>query len=267
MKLKHISFALLAMALVACAATAGASDNFSTETRTVKAGQFASLQVNGSLPVELRQVPDSAGVVIISASERAMPFVSVGVSDGTLVLHFTGRGRESLLASEVRNIKVYCGRNLSQLQLTGSGSIAAGSLHSQGDVTVVSTGSGSLALGSCQCQNLTAALMGSGSIAIGSVRARNVSTSLAGSGSLAAAGIDATAFNCTISGSGSATAVGKAGRASLALRGSGVLNATRLQASSLDVSVTGSGIIDYNRSTSNVKIVSGRDNGGKVTHL
>lgn len=259
---KYLYAVLTAVAfLLACPQRALAAD-----PRTTAAGSFSAVQVAGALPVELRQVPDSAGIVIISASERALPFVKVSNTDGTLCIHFDGHGRDLPLASEVRAIRAYYGHDMRQLLLTGSCRVVAAGMHTSDDLTVVVTGGGSLTLDRIDCRNFTASLTGSGHIGLNGLRTRNAGTSVAGSGSLSAAGIDATAFNCTISGSGSASVEGHVADASLALRGSGQLNASSLMAGALDISVTGSGTVSYNRVAKEVKIISGHDNGGTVTY-
>ncbi len=257
---------LTILATAALLAAGGTLKAAGADSDRVAAGRFSAVRTEGRLPVELRQVPDSAGIVIITASERALPLVAVANSGGTLCLSFTGRGRDSRLASEVKSVVAYCGRDLSLLTLEGSCSVTASGLHSQADITAVVTGSGSLCLRSTSCANLTASLTGSGVIRLEGLRARNCSTSLAGSGSLRLSGIDATAFNCTLSGSGIVRAAGHAAKASLALRGSGTLDARELMAGALDISVSGSGSVGYNRGANELKILSGHDNGGTVTN-
>lgn len=250
--------------LLTLAATAAA---IAAETgRTTAAGRFGAVHVEGALRVDLRQVPDSAGTVIISASERAMPLVHVSNADGTLCIRFEGRGNNGPLAAEVKSIRAYCGRDITQILLTGHGFVSVDGLHTADDLTAVVTGSGAMHLGRIDCRNLTASLSGSGLISIDGLRARNASTSVAGSGTVSAAGIDATAFNCTLSGSGSARVAGHCARASMALRGSGTLDAAGLHAGDIDISVTGSGTVSYNRGANEIRIIAGKDLGGKVTN-
>ncbi|MDE6497176.1 MAG: DUF2807 domain-containing protein [Muribaculaceae bacterium] len=230
-------------------------------------GTFNVLRVEGSIAVDLRQQPDSAGIVKIYASDRAMPGVSVTCTDGTLSVSYKAESALHNYAAEVERVVVYCGRDMRQISLTGSGSVNARGINSTTEITAVVTGSGAMRLYSPHCLNLTASLTGSGAMMLDAVKARNVSTSVTGSGALKVDALDATSFNCTLSGSGSVRVAGNTGKASLALRGSGSLNASDLNASSLGISVSGSGIIRYNPATANIKTVSGRIDGrGNATN-
>ncbi len=255
MKIKHtsLSLAAAAIALVACAS----ASSLNMLTHSTVAGRFSALRVSGSLGVELRQVPDSAGMVVVEASERAMPHVKISNTDGTLHVNYTPDEPSRHYGREVKRVVVYCGEGgVGQLTLGGSGAISASGLRTRGDLTAVLSGSGAMSLRDVSCANFTATLSGSGALSLDGVKARNVSTSLIGSGALSA-DVDATAFNCTVSGSGAASVRGKADKVSLALRGSGVLDASRLGCSQLSVSAAGSGILKYNTSVT-PKIVSGR---------
>lgn len=229
--------------------------------RSLHTGTFNVLRVEGSIAVDLRQMPDSAGLVKIYASDRAMPGVSVTCTDGTLSVHYKAEGPLQDYGAEVKRVVVYCGRDMRQISLTGSGSVNAGGINTSTELTAVVTGSGSMKLSAPHCLNLTGSITGSGAMLLDAVKARNVSTSVTGSGALKVEALDATSFNCTLSGSGSVQVAGNAGKASLALRGSGSLNASALNASSLGISVSGSGIIRYNPATANIKTVSGRIDG------
>ncbi|MBD5277018.1 MAG: hypothetical protein HDS30_05125 [Bacteroides sp.] len=254
--------AFLALAAHTSCVTATASE------RSMRAGTFSALSVVGSLPVELRQFPDSAGRVNIYASERALPGVAVTCTDGTLSISYKAESPLLNYATEVQSVVVYCGRDLRQINLTGSGSVKATGVNISTELTVVATGSGSVKLMAPHCLNLTASLTGSGSMLLDAVKARNVSTSVTGSGSMKVDALDATAFNCTLCGSGRASVAGHADKSSLALRGSGSLNATELGSGSLSISVSGSGAIRYNTATANIKTVSGRIDGrGKASNI
>lgn len=264
--MKSLLFSLLASVLL-IPAVAGCVSATAAE-RSLQAGAFSALRVEGSIAVELRQLPDSAGRVVIHASDRALPGVSVTCADGTLAISYKPESPLHNYAAEVSGVVVYCGRDLRQISLTGSGSVDASGINTSGDLTVLLTGSGAMKLNAPHCLNLTGSLTGSGAMMIDAAKARNVSTSVAGSGALKVKDVDATSFNCTISGSGSAIVAGHTEKASLALRGSGSLNASALAASSLGISVTGSGIIRYNPATTNIKTVSGRIDGrGNATNM
>ncbi|MDE6109222.1 MAG: DUF2807 domain-containing protein, partial [Muribaculaceae bacterium] len=231
-------------------------------------GSGSCVYETGTLGVHSSSAPDSAGCVRIYASERALPGVSATCSDGTLALRYKAESPMQNYGSEVKRIVVYCGRDMHQINLTGSGSIDARGINSSSELTVLVTGSGSMKLQAPHCLNLTGSITGSGSLLLDAVKARNVSTSVMGSGALKVPALDATTFNCTLTGSGSVTVAGNAGKASLALRGSGALNASALNSSSLGLSVTGSGTIRYNPATANIKTVSGRTDGrGNATNI
>lgn len=253
MTLKRLSL-LVAIALGCCLHGTAA-------TRALRAGFFASLRTTGPLPVELRQVPDSAGIVVITASERALPQVKIANTDGTLCVDYEHADARDNYAREVRRVVVYCGRELHTVATTGSGTVSIGRLHTSTELTAVATGSGKLTLAHVDCLNFTGSLTGSGALVLDGLKARNISTSCMGSGRIVATGVDANAFNCTLSGSGTASIAGHAAKASLALRGSGVLKASALDCANVSVSASGSGSIRYNPATAHIKVLSGRNDG------
>jgi hypothetical protein len=258
MKLKHIF--LLAAAIITCVAACSSVDSALTVRRTA-AGPFTALRSSGPLPVEIRQVPDSAGTVVIEASDRALAHVHVANSDGTLIIDWQRAGNVRDYSREVKSIKVYCGTELRQITQTGSGIVNLPALHTQSELTLVNTGSGAIRMGRTDCLNFTGSNTGSGLIKIASLKARNISTSATGSGMLQLDTVEANSFNCTLTGSGMAQVGGHASKASLALRGSGMLSAGNLKSSSLSLSVTGSGMLKYDSAASAVKIISGHTNG------
>jgi len=263
MRLKHISL-LIATFLIAVAACSGTESAISAHRTS--AGPFSAVRTTGSMPVELRQNADSAGLVIIEASDRAIAQVKITNAAGTLVIEYDSRNGLANYSREVKRITAYCGREMRQLILTGSGMLKTRNLHTPTELTAVLTGSGMLTLDNVDCLNFTGSLTGSGMLDIDGIKARNISTSGTGSGALDIDGINATSFNCTVSGSGMASVNGHAAKASLALRGSGLVNASGLNSRSVSVSATGSGAVKYNTNASDVKIISGRDHGnGNVT--
>ncbi len=233
MKLKHIF--LLAAAIITCVAACSSVDSALTVRRT-DAGPFTALRSSGPLPVEIRQVPDSAGTVVIEASDRALAHVHVANSDGTLIIDWQRAGNVRDYSREVKSIKVYCGTELRQITQTGSGIVNLPALHTQSELTLVNTGSGAIRMGRTDCLNFTGSNTGSGLIKIASLKARNISTSATGSGMLQLDTVEANSFNCTLTGSGMAQVGGHASKASLALRGSGMLSAGNLKSSSLSLS-------------------------------
>lgn len=255
MKLKHISLLTFA---VAVAVAACSSTDSALATRHASAGAFSSLHVSGSLKVELRQVPDSAGNVIIEATDRAMAHVHVHNSDGTLTVGYDSDKGRANYAREVKRVVAYCDRDMRQITLSGSGMVKSDGLRTAGDITAVVTGSGMVSLDRVDCRNFTGSLAGSGMLALDDIKARNVSTSCSGSGMVKVAGVNAAAFNCTVSGSGMGRVSGSASKISLALRGSGMVDASGLAAQSVNVSCSGSGMVKFDKSAPNVKIVSGR---------
>ena len=255
MKLKHFSL-LMIIAAAAFAACAGA-ETAVTEHRT-SAGAFTAVQAEGSLVVEVRQNPDSAGMVMVQASERALPLVKIGNSDGTLVVRLDKSTPDyNRYTREIKRVIAYCGRDLSLASQTGSGILKIGPLHTNTDLTAVLTGSGILEINGASCLNFTGSRSGSGVLKLAGIKARNVSTSGSGSGVVSVDNVAATSFNCTVNGSGVATVSGSASKASLALHGSGVVNAKALSCPVLSVSVAGSGILNYNPSVQ-PRIVSGK---------
>ena len=243
MKLKNISLLMvvLAAAVVACSSTESA-----VSSRRMSAGQFSTVVVSGSLPVELRQVPDSAGQVVVMASDRAMADVRVACTGGTLAISYESKPGTTGYSREVKRVVAYCGREVQQLRLTGSGMLSSKGLRTASDLTVVLTGSGMMNLDDVVCANFTGSLTGSGM-----VNAKDV---------------DAVSFNCTESGSGMVNAAGTATKASLALRGSGMVNAKGMRTHSVSVSCSGSGMVNYDSSAPEVKVVSGRQTSkGTVT--
>lgn len=263
MKLKNISLLMVALAaaVVACSSTES-----TLSSRHMSAGKFSTVVVSGSLPVELRQVPDSAGQVVVTASDRAMADVRVVNSGSTLAISYESKPGTQGYSREVKRVVAYCGREIGQLRLTGSGMLSSKSLRTASDLTVVLTGSGMINLNDAVCANFAGSLTGSGMLNINGLKARNVSVSGTGSGMLNAKDVDASSFNCTESGSGMINTSGTATKASLALRGSGMVNAKELRTQSVSVSCSGSGMVNYDPSATGVKVVSGRPNGkGTVT--
>ena len=251
MKLKNISLLMvvLAAAVVACSSTESA-----VSSRRMSAGQFSTVVVSGSLPVELRQVPDSAGQVVVMASDRAMADVRVACTGGTLAISYESKPGTTGYSREVKRVVAYCGREVQQLRLTGSGMLSSKGLRTASDLDDV------------VCANFTGSLTGSGMLNAKGLKARNVSISGTGSGMVNAKDVDAVSFNCTESGSGMVNAAGTATKASLALRGSGMVNAKGMRTHSVSVSCSGSGMVNYDSSAPEVKVVSGRQTSkGTVT--
>lgn len=258
MKFKHISllFVAAAAAFTACAGVETAV----TDHRTT-AGNFTAVQAEGPLVVEVHQNPDSAGMVVVRASERALPLVKIGNSDGTLLVRLDKSTPDyNRYTREIKNVTVYCGRELKLVSQTGSGILKINPLHTNTDLTAVLTGSGILEFYSASCLNFTGSRSGSGILKLAGIKARNVSTSGSGSGMITIDNVAATSFNCTVNGSGMATVSGTASKASLALHGSGIVNAKALKCPTLSVSVAGSGILNYNPSVQ-PRIISGRATG------
>lgn len=263
MKLKNIS---LLMVVLAGAVLACSSTESTLSSRHMSAGQFSSVVVSGSIPVELRQVPDSAGQVVVMASDRAMPDVQVANNGGTLAISYKSKPGVAGYSREVKRVVAYCGREVTQLRLTGSGMLCTKGLRTASDLTVVLTGSGMISLSDIVCANFAGSLTGSGMLNANELKARNVSISGTGSGMVNANDVDASSFNCTESGSGMVNASGSATKASLALRGSGMVNAKGLRTQSVSVSCSGSGMVNYDPSATGVKVVSGRQTAkGTVT--
>ena len=185
MKLKHIF--LLAAAIITCVAACSSVDSALTVRRTA-AGPFTALRSSGPLPVEIRQVPDSAGTVVIEASDRALAHVHVANSDGTLIIDWQRAGNVRDYSREVKSIKVYCGTELRQITQTGSGIVNLPALHTLDTVEANSfnctlTGSGMAQVGG-HASKASLALRGSGMLSAGNLKSSSLSLSVTGSGML-----------------------------------------------------------------------------------
>ena len=197
MKLKNISLLMvvLAAAVVACSSTESA-----VSSRRMSAGQFSTVVVSGSLPVELRQVPDSAGQVVVMASDRAMADVRVACTGGTLAISYESKPGTTGYSREVKRVVAYCGREVQQLRLTGSGMLNAKGLKAR-NVSISGTGSGMVNAKDVDAVSFNCTESGSGMVNAAGT-ATKASLALRGSGMVNAKGMRTHSVSVSCSGSG-----------------------------------------------------------------
>ena len=197
MKLKNISLLMvvLAAAVVACSSTESA-----VSSRRMSAGQFSTVVVSGSLPVELRQVPDSAGQVVVMASDRAMADVRVACTGGTLAISYESKPGTTGYSREVKRVVAYCGREVQQLRLTGSGMLSSKGLKAR-NVSISGTGSGMVNAKDVDAVSFNCTESGSGMVNAAGT-ATKASLALRGSGMVNAKGMRTHSVSVSCSGSG-----------------------------------------------------------------
>lgn len=168
----------------------------------LKVDDFMELKVSGRLNVEYRNVPDSAGIVIIDGpDEQQFSWVEV-----------TGKGKKAHLALKIPDDVATVGQPLPSVTVYSS---YLTRVTNEGDSTV-------RVLTTANVAEFSAQVIGNGRLGVHAINAGNVTASL-----LAGRGIVALTGKCT--------------SLSLRLNGTGVIQADALRSQDASVWVTGTG--------------------------
>lgn len=206
-------------------------------SQTIDIGQFEGITLEGIGNVQVKQGDSDS--LVVTTDDNILPLLDIGVKGDDLVLGI--RGRIEIVPSRTVTYDITV-KNLSQVTLSGSGSIHAGAftgstvkidLSGSGDIRFDAlsadqilprvTGSGSVKLDNIAAGDVDAAITGSGQISLGG-KVQTQELNLDGSGAYNNGDLAADATKVDISGSGSALVQAK---------------------NTLDISVNGSGKVEY----------------------
>jgi hypothetical protein len=211
-----LSIGLLAGCTLGMLNVTTGSGNVISEDREVN--NFDGVDLAGSGDLIITQGDEEA--LVIEAEDNILPLIESEVRNGTLRL---GMKPTSGIVNTRRGIKYYLTvQNLSEIMLSGSGSISAEQLDSG---------------------NLAVNVSGSGEVAIDELTADEVSMQISGSGNIDVAG-SVDQQRLVVSGSGNYRAGDLASQiADIRVSGSG--EATVWASESLNIEISGSGDVEY----------------------
>ncbi len=159
---------------------------------------FDGVKLAGTGELDLRQGEQES--LTIEADDNILPRILTEVTGGTLVIRMERGVSVSPTTPIQYSLTV---KDLANLELSGSGKINSGPLHSR-DFSVRLPGSGSIRFDDLTADTLTAEISGSGSIQVpGKVVSQNVSIS--GSGDYDGRSLQSRSADVSVSGSGDST--------------------------------------------------------------
>lgn len=191
----------------------------------LRVADFSGMYVKGPCEVELRNVPDSAGMMVVTASDDAYRALKKVHDDETLYI--------SVEHSDAACVK------------KGLKSVVAYLPSLPGDFNLVVSGGSTVRGHSLSCSMLYVSVTGRGDVSFsGSVEASNINCSLTGSACISLAGIAAKTLYATLKGSGSINLAGNVvAQAALVVKGKGDIDISKLRSGSLKENVFGDGKI------------------------
>lgn len=249
------SIIILTSVLSLSAATAASAQ---TERHLLKANDFDELYIKGACRVDLREVADSTGMIVITADHSAYDAIEKQHAGQSLYISVAQGARPISRGGRIPVI-VYCPRNMKAISLSGNGAIEGSGIVADDELALIVSGPGTIKLSDCSAQNINVTITGSGKIELGTgVTASNINCSLTGSGHIYADRLTATTLSGTVRGSGGISVSGSSPKSSFVMNGSGTIDLSGLVSSDLKLNLYGEGEIRYStgtpvKSTGNVK--------------
>ncbi len=223
--------------------------NARTERHLLKANDFDELYIKGACAVDLREVSDSTGMIVITADHNAYDAIEKQHAGRSLYIS-VARGARPISQGSLIPVTVYCPRNMKVISLSGNGAIEGSGIVAVDELAVIVSGPGSIKLSDCSAQNINVSITGSGNIELGKgVTASNINCSLTGSGHISADRRTATSLSGTVRGSGSINVSGSSPKSSFVMNGSGTIDLSGLVSSDLKLNLYGEGEIRYSTGT------------------
>lgn len=233
------------------------SVNAQMTNHILQSRSFSELYISGSVNVECRQVADSSGMIVFSASPQILNKIICN-NEGDRLNISLGKTGTLDVAKNLSKIIVYYASPLSTISYTGSGRVVVVNPPINETIAVLLTGSGNLKVGSINAHHLSCSVAGSGNLSIsGNTIVDNITCSVSGSGAVEIAHANSKKTNATVNGPGDFVINGHSEDASFAIKGSGNIDASTLDCATMTVGVYGSGRVYCSNRVSNL-ISSGR---------
>ncbi len=208
----------LSLILVFCAAAI--CGNAQQRRHVLRVADYSALYVKGPCMVELRNRPDSAGMLVVTATDEAFAGLSKAHDNGTLYLSVDHAD------NSLKPIVAYLPSGMEDFNLiTGNGA----SVNSDG----------------FKCGMLYVSVTGRGNVTLAKkVEASNVNCSLTGNARLTLGAITAKSLSATLKGSGMMMLGGKiSGQSAFVVKGSGDIDIRNLQSVAIRENLSGDGKI------------------------
>ncbi|MEP7358656.1 MAG: head GIN domain-containing protein [Anaerolineales bacterium] len=193
------------------------SGNVTSQDRPVSG--FTGVALDGSGEVVITQGATEG--LTIEAEDNLLPLITSEVKDGVLRLDFSRADWRDIVKPTKPIRFLVAVKDLSALDLAGSGSLRAGSLQSP-NMKITLSGSGDVTLDDLQGQALNATLNGSGNVTAGG-QIQKLDLLLSGSGQVMAGNLESQAASVSVSGSGDVT-IWVREQLDVAISGSGTVN-------------------------------------------
>lgn len=234
----------LAMSLAATAAVCA-----QTERHVLRTNDFNEIYIKGACSVDMREIPDSTGMIVITADPGAYESIEKRHAGNSLYISVANSARPVSRGGRIP-VTVYCPRDMKVISVSGNGIIDGSGIVAVDELAIIVSGPGTIRLSDCSAKNINATLTGSGKIELGKgVTASNINCSLTGSGHITADRLTATSLSGTVRGSGSINVTGTSPKSSFVMNGSGTIDLSGLVSSDLKLNLYGDGEIRYSTGT------------------
>lgn len=222
---------------------------------------YDELYVSGRVSVECKVDPDSAGLVVYRATDKAAPAVRLA-NVGT-ALHIAVNPADNVNVSrDISKMIVYLSGPMKVISLSGAGKLSIADAPCHRHVSLILNGFGVMRISSVKAEMANLSLSANGKIIIdGGLDADIVNCSLSGSGTMSIGNIKASALNVTLQGGGKVSLSGKSRRASYVVKGSGSIDACSISVDTAKAALYGDGRISYSGSTA---VMSKSGNAGNI---
>ena len=220
-----------------------------TTWHEVHVDNWTGIIVQGVYTVEVKIMPDSAGILRVLANDAMMRDLDAR-TDGVTLKIGMHQHKKNCNRKAAPLIIAYSNGNLSQATLQGSGDILLSSLKTNTQLNLLLQGSGDIELTGASVGELDALLQGSGDIDIEKTTVKgNVNLSLQGSGDINVWKLKATTVNGSVKGSGDIDLHGSTKTLNLVLQGSGDIDAANMKADEIKANAIGTGGITIGHAT------------------
>lgn len=209
--------------------------NGNVTTKTFNTGDYDSVQVAGSMDVEL--IAGNEGTIKATAESNILEVLKIEVKDDRLVISM--QDHINIRTSKSITIKVPV-EKISAASVTGSGEITSDLVIKNSTMDLKVSGSGDMNL-SVEAASIKASVTGSGDMVIKG-RAEDLDASVTGSGDLKAYSLLANNVDASVTGSGDLAVYCNGGSLKARVTGSGDIR-YKGDIKKLDKKVTGSGDI------------------------